>query len=100
MQGYLIPSDPSDLSGNSESQKAGRNTVVAALIRRKMLGAGDMINERLLLKELKGVGVFKLGNYTLQSGQNSPIYVDLRLLFTSPRVLVSFFFLNFFPLVL
>ncbi|KAL3984812.1 Orotidine 5'-phosphate decarboxylase / HUMPS family protein [Acanthocheilonema viteae] len=52
-----------------------------------MSDAGDMINERLLLKELEGVGVFKLGNFTLQSGQISPIYVDLRLLFTSPKVL-------------
>ncbi|EFO27244.1 orotate phosphoribosyltransferase [Loa loa] len=52
-----------------------------------MSGAGDMINERLLLKELKSAGVFKLGNFTLQSGQISPIYVDLRVLFTLPKVL-------------
>ncbi|CAG9532072.1 unnamed protein product [Cercopithifilaria johnstoni] len=52
-----------------------------------MSRAGDIINERLLFKELEGVGVFKLGKFTLRSGQISPIYVDLRLLFTSPKVL-------------
>ncbi|OZC08826.1 hypothetical protein X798_04151 [Onchocerca flexuosa] len=52
-----------------------------------MSGTGDMIDDRLLMKELKNVGVFKLGNFTLQSGQNTPIYIDLRLLFTSPKVL-------------
>lgn len=63
-----------------------------------------MTNDRSLLKELLSVGVFKLGNFVLQSGQNSPIYVDLRLLFTSPKVLVSFFISisisNFFFFVL
>ncbi|KAM3717580.1 Uridine 5'-monophosphate synthase [Dirofilaria immitis] len=52
-----------------------------------MSDAGDMIDNRLLMEELKKVGVFKLGSFTLQSGQNSPIYIDLRLLFTSPKVL-------------
>ncbi|VDK88091.1 unnamed protein product [Litomosoides sigmodontis] len=52
-----------------------------------MAGAGDMTNELVLLKELKNAGVFKLGNFTLKSGQHTPIYVDLRLLFTLPKVL-------------
>ncbi|MCP9262644.1 Uridine 5'-monophosphate synthase [Dirofilaria immitis] len=55
-----------------------------------MSDAGDMIDNRLLMEELKKVGVFKLGSFTLQSGQNSPIYIDLRLLFTSPKVLYDY----------
>lgn len=56
-----------------------------------MSEAGDMIDERLLMKELKSQGVFKFGNFSLKSGQITPIYIDLRVLFTSPQVLVSIF---------
>lgn len=56
-----------------------------------MSGAGDMIDERLLMKALNKEGVFKLGSFTLKSGQVTPIYVDLRILFTSQQVLVSSF---------
>ncbi|VDN07592.1 unnamed protein product [Thelazia callipaeda] len=49
--------------------------------------AGDMVNERLLIEKLESVGVFKLGSFTLKSGQITPIYIDLRVIFTSPEVL-------------
>ena len=42
--------------------------------------------ERLIL-ELAEVGCMKFGQFTLRSGQRSPIYIDLRLLVSHPTVL-------------
>ncbi|TKR60155.1 hypothetical protein L596_027451 [Steinernema carpocapsae] len=40
-----------------------------------------------LIAELHQRGVFKLGKYVLKSGQKSPIYIDLRELITSIKIL-------------
>jgi uridine monophosphate synthetase len=40
-----------------------------------------------LIEALHELGAVKLGNFTLKSGDTSPIYMDLRLLISEPRVL-------------
>ena len=41
----------------------------------------------VLIEALHDLGAVKLGSFTLKSGDTSPVYVDLRLLISEPRVL-------------
>ena len=43
-----------------------------------------------LIRNLFDIQAIKFGQYTLKSGLQSPIYVDLRVIIAHPRLLVSF----------
>ena len=45
-----------------------------------------------LIEKLYEIGSIKLGEFTLKSGLKSPIYFDMRLLISHPKLLVKLFF--------
>lgn len=45
-----------------------------------------------LVESLFEIGSIKFGQFTLKSGLVSPIYFDLRLLISHPKLMVSFTF--------
>jgi uridine monophosphate synthetase len=63
---------------------AGRTTTSAPGILRAPLGA-----EEELTLALHDLGCIRFGDFTLVSGQRSPIYLDLRLLVSQPQLLRS-----------
>ena len=42
-----------------------------------------------LIEHLYEIGSIRLGDFTLKSGLKSPIYFDMRLLISHPKLLVS-----------
>ncbi|VDM69273.1 unnamed protein product [Strongylus vulgaris] len=48
---------------------------------------GDRVSEERLFQALYDMEVFRLGEYYLKSGQMTPIYIDLRRTFSSPKTL-------------
>lgn len=47
----------------------------------------DAVSKEQLIAELHAIGVIRTGDFVLKDGRHSPIYVDLRVLVGSPRVL-------------
>lgn len=48
-------------------------------------------NIKNLAVKLFEIEAFKFGEFTLKSGQKSPVYFDLRVIISFPEVMVSFF---------
>jgi uridine monophosphate synthetase len=49
------------------------------------------MNKTSLIEELHKQNVFRIGDFTLKSGMQSSIYIDLRVLISSPAILVGVF---------
>lgn len=49
-------------------------------------------NEEELIVKLYNVGSFKFGAFKMRNGEESPVYVDLRVLWSYPELVVSFDF--------
>jgi len=47
-------------------------------------------NEDELIVKLYNVGSFKFGTFKMRNGEESPVYVDLRVLWSYPELVVSF----------
>ena len=49
----------------------------------------NVIDREYLIEQLYEIGSIKLGEFTLKSGLKSPIYFDMRLLISHPKLLVN-----------
>jgi uridine monophosphate synthetase len=49
------------------------------------------MNREYLIERLYEIGSIKLGEFSLKSGLKSPIYFDMRLLISHPKLLVNRF---------